>query len=543
VGESTSSGAAGRIFMSYRRQDTEFPAGWLYDRLSEHFHRGEVFKDVDAIRLGEDYVAQINRAVGSCDVLLALIGPDWLAITDDTGRRRLDDPADFVRLEIQAALVRKVMVIPILVGGATMPRAEDLPNVIRNLSYRTALELSPRRFDYDVGRLLEVLDETLSAAPVEELAHPIAPRPAISAPRPAVTGPPGATARPVGLGRARSAPAVLATLAIAALGVLLVVVLRPGRGDSQARGGAGRSDSTRAAAQHATATALTVTQMVLPARVGGGSKENHLHVLASNGAEVVDLSRSGSLSGSHRDARAPALSPNRQQIAYISQRDPDSSARPIPATVRVVDVQGHNDHPIATPDCPNPSRLDWSPRLGPAELVLACQFTTSESAILTVDRNGQVTHRILRRSAGRFADDPSFSSDGRTVVYWDAADSSARTGALHIVPVDGSGGRDPIDLGDGYADPSFGPDDHIVVTHLVTGGARIEVLDRAGTHLDWLTEPGEFDKPCWSPTGASVVASSAEDGQDVLRRYRVDSTTHGRSKMVAVGVGLGRPAW
>jgi hypothetical protein len=157
-----SHGAPGRIFISYRREDTAYPAGWLFDRLSEHFKAGEVFKDVDSIELGDDFVNEISAAVGSCDVLLALIGERWLTITDQSGVRRLDDPGDFVRVEIEAALSRNVRVIPILVDGATMPGANQVPPTLAGLSRRQALELSPSRFDFDSGRLLTVLDKTLA---------------------------------------------------------------------------------------------------------------------------------------------------------------------------------------------------------------------------------------------------------------------------------------------------------------------------------------------------------------------------------------------
>jgi hypothetical protein len=139
--------ASGRIFISYRREETAYPAGWLFDRLAERFGSGQVFKDVDSIQLGDDFVEVITRAVGSCDVLLALIGEEWLTITDQHGRRRLDDPEDFVRLEIEAALTRKVRVIPILIDGSRMPRADELPDSLGRLARRQALELSPSRFD------------------------------------------------------------------------------------------------------------------------------------------------------------------------------------------------------------------------------------------------------------------------------------------------------------------------------------------------------------------------------------------------------------
>jgi hypothetical protein len=153
---------AGRIFISYRRGETAYPAGWLFDRLVQHFGAVQIFKDVDSIELGDDFVEVITRAVGSCDVLLALIGDQWLTVTDANGRRRIDDPDDFVRLEIQAALTRNVLIIPILVDGAEMPRAEELPAGLAGLARRQALELSPNRFEYDTNRLLRVLDATLA---------------------------------------------------------------------------------------------------------------------------------------------------------------------------------------------------------------------------------------------------------------------------------------------------------------------------------------------------------------------------------------------
>src|SRR5215469_10587917 len=144
----------GRIFMSYRRDETAGYAGWLFDRLASHFGRDQVFKDIDSIEPGDDFADVINTAVGSCQVLLALIGDRWLTITDQNGRPRLDDPDDFVRLEIEAALVRNVRVIPILVDGARMPQADELPASLAKLVRRQGLELSPSRFEPDTGKLL-----------------------------------------------------------------------------------------------------------------------------------------------------------------------------------------------------------------------------------------------------------------------------------------------------------------------------------------------------------------------------------------------------
>src|SRR5690348_6168688 len=154
----------GRIFMSYRREDTAYPAGWLYDRLAGHFARSQIFKDIDSIELGDDFFEAITTAVGSCDVLLVLIGDRWLTVTGQDGRRRLDNPDDFVRLELEAALARDVRVIPILVEGARMPRADELPASLSKLARRQALELSPSWFDVGTERLLRVLERTIKEA-------------------------------------------------------------------------------------------------------------------------------------------------------------------------------------------------------------------------------------------------------------------------------------------------------------------------------------------------------------------------------------------
>ena len=159
--------APGRIFMSYRREETAYPAAWLFDRLASHFGRDQVFKDVDSIELGDNFVEEITTAVGPCEVLLALIGSRWLTITDQDGHRRLDNPGDLVRLEVEAALTRNVRVIPILVDEARMPRADELPTSLAKLARRQALELSPGRFEADTQRLLRVLDRTIGEAQEE----------------------------------------------------------------------------------------------------------------------------------------------------------------------------------------------------------------------------------------------------------------------------------------------------------------------------------------------------------------------------------------
>jgi TIR domain len=136
-------GEAARVFISYRRQETALPARELYDVLVAELGADRVFKDVDDIQPGDDFVERIQSAVGSCQVLLTLIGPQWLTITDAKGARRLDDPQDFVRLEVETALNRDdVRVIPILVDNARMPTAQELPEGLAALSRRQAVEIN-----------------------------------------------------------------------------------------------------------------------------------------------------------------------------------------------------------------------------------------------------------------------------------------------------------------------------------------------------------------------------------------------------------------
>src|SRR5262245_26111532 len=137
----STSQARAKVFLSYRRDDTAGYVRLLYDRLSSRMP-GILFLDRESIRLGEDFPHAIGRELESCEVLIALISKQWLSIADAQGRRRLDDPKDWVRIEIKTALERNIRVIPALLGGAPMPRADQLPGDLVPLSNRNALEIS-----------------------------------------------------------------------------------------------------------------------------------------------------------------------------------------------------------------------------------------------------------------------------------------------------------------------------------------------------------------------------------------------------------------
>ncbi|OLC26324.1 MAG: hypothetical protein AUH40_04345 [Chloroflexi bacterium 13_1_40CM_65_17] len=150
---------APRIFISYRRDDAAGDAGRLYDALIARFGKGSVFMDVDTIQPGADYRDVINQAVESCEVLVTVIGKGWLSLADGAGGRRLDDPGDLVRQEIQTALDRKILLVPALVQGAHMPRADQLPTSLGRLARRNAFEISYARWQYDVERLIASLEQ------------------------------------------------------------------------------------------------------------------------------------------------------------------------------------------------------------------------------------------------------------------------------------------------------------------------------------------------------------------------------------------------
>jgi hypothetical protein len=152
------------IFISYRRDDAEGQAGRLFGDLVQEFGDNSVFIDVTGIAAGRDFRRIIDQHVSSCDVLLAVIGRQWLEAKNERGERRIDVPTDFVRLEIAAALKRDIPVIPILVQKAIMPSVDELPPELKDLAYRNGLELTHARWDSDVQVLIKALRADIHSA-------------------------------------------------------------------------------------------------------------------------------------------------------------------------------------------------------------------------------------------------------------------------------------------------------------------------------------------------------------------------------------------
>jgi hypothetical protein len=169
----------GGIFISYRRDDTRQAAGRLADDLADQLGNERIFRDVEKIELGVDFEQALNQALVSCEVMLVLIGRQWSGISDAQGRRRLEQPSDWIRIEIVTALKRGIRVVPVLIDGAQLPAEDELPEDLRPLVRRQALEVADGRWKGDVARLAESLGRgsgAASPAPGGLAAPPVAPQ-------------------------------------------------------------------------------------------------------------------------------------------------------------------------------------------------------------------------------------------------------------------------------------------------------------------------------------------------------------------------------
>jgi uracil-DNA glycosylase family 4 len=154
-----------KIFINYRRLDSEGYAGRLYDHLGKYFEPFNIFMDVENIEPGADFVAALDEAVAACDVILVIIGPHWLGLKNDLGERRLDEWDDYVRIEIERGISHNKLVIPVLVGGSRMPAPKQLPETIEMLTRRNAFVLSHRHFGRDVQEFSKFIKEAVPSHP------------------------------------------------------------------------------------------------------------------------------------------------------------------------------------------------------------------------------------------------------------------------------------------------------------------------------------------------------------------------------------------
>ena len=187
------------IFISYRRDDSKQAAGRLGDSLEIALGRERIFRDIEDIQAGTSFAEALNTALARCSAMVVVIGPSWLTVVDrKTGVRRLDQPEDWIRAEIVAAMTRKIPVIPVLMDGAAQPTADDLPEALKPLAGLQSLKVEDERWRSDVQRLVDVLSRSLGLPPA------------------AAT--PAATASPAGKGRLAGAAVAALVLAGVAYG-------------------------------------------------------------------------------------------------------------------------------------------------------------------------------------------------------------------------------------------------------------------------------------------------------------------------------------
>jgi hypothetical protein len=147
------------LFIAYRQADARGHAGRVGERLISYFGSGQVFKDIEALPIGVDFIDFVREKLQRTHVMVVVIGPNWIK------DQRLHNPEDLHREEIRTAIERGVHLVPVLVDGASMPRKEELPEDIQPLVRRNAVEITDTRWDYDVGRLVKTVEEMLAGSP------------------------------------------------------------------------------------------------------------------------------------------------------------------------------------------------------------------------------------------------------------------------------------------------------------------------------------------------------------------------------------------
>jgi Tol biopolymer transport system component len=487
--------SAPRIFISYRRTDSAGHAGRLYDALSMRFGDDRVFMDIDQIPIASDFRQVIADALARTDLVLVVIGPSWLSITDRDGRRRLDDPADLVRLEIVESLRRNVRVLPVLVEGAHMPAAEDLPEPLAPLARIQALELSDRRWRSDLEEFLEAVAKERWGRAEDE---------GDSRPEPRVP--------PVGPGR-RPGPARAwwaGGAAVCAVVILVAIVLALGGdddgGDGGGDGGGAANGTTTSAPTPAPANKIVFSNV----DSGGVMKVN------GDGTQPVTLTSDGT---------APAPSPDGTRIAFERVSDGNRD-------IYVMDADGSNARRLTTAagDDIDPS---WSPD-GRSIVFESRRDGNSEIYVMAVDslRQTRLTEHPATDS------DPTFSPDGGFIAF-----DSDRPGNREIYRMTATGTdiRRLTTRAEQDSDAAWSPDGALIAFEAERGpNFDIFVMAPDGSGLRQLTEDPAYDfNPDWSPDGRQLVFTRGIQASRGL--YVMNADGSGQRRLADVPAG--DPDW
>lgn len=454
-----------RIFISYRRQDSAGQAGRLYDRLSARFGRANVFMDVDTIRSGMDFTQAIDEAVSSCDVFLAVIGKDWVEMMGPGGGRRIDDPRDFVRLEIETALRRSVVVVPVLVRGSTIPTEDDLPEEIAELARHEAIELNDSRFDYDVGHLIAELEEILG--------------------EPSAEPPPGLLRKAV---RSARRPRNAAALAVA-VGILVTVIVLVTRGP------AAIDENIAFLSDRTGNTEIFATNI-------GGTPWKQLTTGQSH--QVRAEPAPGEEAIVNASEFRPDWSPDGKRIVFASEHDG-------PRDLYFMNANGTGLTRITSGDA-SEAAPDWHPfdnRI--AYFVYSGESTEDEphSAIWVVNQDGTNPTRLT--TDAYLNKGPDWSPDGKHIAYVSNVDGDPD---IFVMDADGSHKQQLTYTESVEFQPTWSPDGKMIAFEGEEGDdLEIFVMNRDGSARTNLTSNGAHDQlPTWSPDGQHIAYGSNLEG-------------------------------
>jgi hypothetical protein len=152
------------VFINYRTGDGEWPAAFLDDKFKRRYGRDRVFRDATSLDAGLDFRGELRRRLRRCTVLVAIIGPNWLTAGSIDGERLIDDPDDYVRMEIESCLRRKIRVVPVTLNATPLPHEDDLPPAIADLASYQKREFRSRNYQSDFDDLVAVIDEEIPLA-------------------------------------------------------------------------------------------------------------------------------------------------------------------------------------------------------------------------------------------------------------------------------------------------------------------------------------------------------------------------------------------
>ncbi len=482
------------IFISYRREDSAGQAGRLYDRLSARFGRDRVFMDVDSIGAGKDFSQEIERAIGSSGAFIVIIARDWLKV-NDRGRPRLDDPGDFVRMEVETALNRPVAVIPVLVRNSSMPREEELPKPLALLSTRNAVEVRDREFDYDVDRVIRQLEDLLGERT-----------------------PPGLRGIWVRVLRLLRKPVAVVGLVASFVAVGLVLYLVTRGPPPVAEDLAFLSDRTGHAEIFAsnigTSPWKQLTTGLSPATRGEedpgivnaseyrpdwssdgrkiafvsdhDSGRRDLYVMSSSGGGVTRLTDNDASEG------APDWSPDGNRLVYFVHSGRSTSEER--SMLWMIDAGGAGEATPLTNDKAFVGAPDWSPD---GTQILFSSTADGDPDIFVMDLSERTPQRIHQTSSKEFQ--PTWSPDGQRIAF-EGEEGDNRD----IFVIDFEGGNKINLTGDAAVDqlPAWSPDGKwIAYGSDAEGNYEIFVVraDGSGEPRNLTNDPAQDTAPPWRP--------------------------------------------